>query len=109
LQPTYATRRDARVKYELIDRSAAPAKPGAPKSQRATVVQAIVADLGPGKVAKVELEGSETPRGTKASISRAARSAGRPVAVWSDDRAVYVELAEEKRAGKRRGRPRKNH
>jgi hypothetical protein len=92
------------LRYTLIDTQSAPAKPGGPMNKRAAMVQSIVSDLVPGKVAKVELEGTETTRGTKASISRAAKKLGRTVAVWDNQGVVYAELSEGR--ARRRGRPR---
>lgn len=102
-----AKQEDTELRYELISADAAPARPRGPQSARAAIVQAIVADLAPGRVARVEPEGTETVRGTKASLSRAAKSAGRSATIWDSDGVVYVELAGE-RPVRRRGRPRKN-
>ncbi len=93
------------MKYEIMNESEAPAKPSGPLSKRAALVQEIVSSLAPGKVAKIRLEGSETPRGTKASLSRAAKKLGRSIAVWDASGVVYAGLTED-RAPRRRGRPR---
>lgn len=96
------------LKYEMIAADQAPARPAGPMNARARAVQSLIGALEPGRVAQVEPEGSETVRGTKASISRAAKNAGRTVAVWDSDGAVYVELVEGRPAPRRRGRPPKN-
>lgn len=96
------------MRYTMIDARSAPPKPGGPMNKRAALVQSIVSDLVPGRVARVELDGTETTRGTKASISRAAKKLGRTVHVWDKDGTVYAELAEERAARPRRGRPPKN-
>ena len=96
------------MRYTLIDAETAPSKPGGPMNKRAALVQSIVSDLVPGKAARIELDGTETTRGTKASISRAAKKLGRTVTVWDAEGVVYAELSEEKPARGRRGRPRAN-
>lgn len=92
------------MRYEIIDASQAPPKPGAPPNKRAAIILQIVSQLTPGRVARIVLEGTETPRGTKTSISRASKKLGRQVNVWEASGAMYAELAEE-RPRRRRGRP----
>jgi hypothetical protein len=95
------------VKYELIDASAAPPKPASPQNKRQQMVQSIILDLVPGKVARVQLEGKEAPRGVKTSLTRAAKKMGKSINVWDAQGAVYAEIAED-RPRRRRGRRPKN-
>lgn len=88
------------MKMSLIDAEQAPPRPGGPYSKRTTQVHNMVASLVAGKVAKIELEGNETARGAKASVTRAAKKLGRSVAVWDSEGAVYAQLADE--TGRRR-------
>ena len=96
------------MKYEVIDARDAPPKPAAPPSKRAELFIRIISDLAAGKVAKIDLEGSETVRGTKTSLSRVAKRMGRPVSAWHSDGVVFVELAEGMPPTRRRGRPPKS-
>ena len=81
------------VKYSLIDRNKAPE----PKTKAVGTTgqfDELVASLVPGKAARVEPQGKETPRGIKVSISRAAKRAGRRVRSWDVDGKVYAELVD---------------
>ena len=80
------------MKYQLIDRSKAP-DPRNPTSKAARQFEELVDALAPGKVARVEPQGTETVRGVKAAITRAAKRRGRPVRSWGADGKVYAELA----------------
>jgi hypothetical protein len=93
----------SRVKYEMIDAREAPPKPSGPSSKRAELFMRIVDDLSWGRVAKIQLEGTETVRGTKTSLSRVAKRMGKPITSWHADNTVYVELGQG--APRRRGRP----
>jgi hypothetical protein len=95
------------LKYELIDAATAPPKPATAQNKRQMTVQTIVMELVPGKAARVQLEGNETAKGVKASITRMARRLGKSVNVWDAQGAVYAEVAED-RPRRRRGRRPKN-
>ncbi len=84
-----------------------PRPPGTRRKQshRAALIEEIVESLTPGKVAKITLTESETPRGAKGSFSRAAKKLGRSVMTRENDGVVYVELVEG-RAAETRRRPR---
>ena len=82
------------MKFSLIDRSKAPepkTKAGGTTSQFDKVVNSLV----PGKAARIEPQGKETPRGIKVSISRAAKRNGKRVRSWDADGKVYAELVDE--------------
>ena len=82
------------MKYAMIDRGKAPAPKAKPTSTTA-LFDELVASLAPGKAARVEPTGKETPRGLKASITRAAKRAGRTVRSWDVDGKVYAELVDD--------------
>ncbi len=82
------------VKFSLIDRSKAPDPKSASANKNADVFNELVTSLVPGKVARVELTGKETPRGVKASITRAGKRMGKTVRSWDVDGKVYAELVE---------------
>ena len=81
------------MKYSLIDRSKAPNPQARTTNKRTQLTNEIVGSLVPGKVAKVELTGNETIRGTKAAITRAAKRLGRNIRTWDSNGVVYAELA----------------
>ena len=81
------------MKYSLIDRGKAP-QPKAKPASAAALFDGLVASLVPGKAARVEPTGKGTPRGLKASITRAAERAGRRVRSRDADGKVYAELVE---------------
>ena len=83
------------MKYSLIDRGKAPDPKTATANKSAELYNELVASLVPGKAARVELSGKETPRGVKASITRAAKRAGRTVRSWDVDGKVYAELVDD--------------
>ncbi len=83
------------MKYSLIDREKAPQREGASApSERRRQSEQLVAALVPAKVAKIELGPKDTPRGIKASLTRAAKRQGRVVRSWDANGVVYAELAE---------------
>lgn len=90
------------MKITVIEANEAPARPGGPMSKRTAAVTELLSSLIPGKVARIELDPSETARGAKASLTRAAKKLGREVAVWDTDGVVYAQLAEGERP--KRGR-----
>lgn len=82
------------MKYTLIDREKAPQREtGSSPSKRRQESERIVAALIPGKVAKIELDSKDTPRGVKASLTRAAKRQNRQVHSWEINGVVYAELA----------------
>ena len=81
------------MKFSLIDRNRAP-DPKTKLTTNAGVFDELVNSLAPGKAARVEPTGKESPRGIKASITRAAKRNGRPVRSWDVDGKVYAELVE---------------
>lgn len=83
------------MKYTLIDRGKAPNPQARTTNKRTQLTNEIVGSLVPGKVAKVELTGNETIRGTKAAITRAGKRLGRPVHTWDSNGVVYAELSPE--------------
>lgn len=95
------------MRYEIIDADQAPPKPKTPPSKRTELINRIIRDLEPGKVAKIELENGETVRGTKTSLSRAAKKLGVSVSAWQGGDAVFLELSTGA-APRRRGRPPRN-
>ena len=83
------------MKFSLIDRGKAPTPKTSTANKNAQLFDELVGALVRGKVARIDLSGKETPRGVKASITRAARRAGRGVRSWDVDGKVYAELVEE--------------
>ncbi len=81
------------MKFSLIDRSKAPDPKSSSANKNVDIFNELVTSLVPGKVARVELTGKETPRGVKASITRAGKRMGKPVRSWDVDGKVYAELA----------------
>ena len=82
------------VKYSLIDRGKAPEPKTANANTTARLFDELVHSLTPGKAARVEPTGKETPRGLKASITRAAKRTGKTVRSWDVDGKVDTELVE---------------
>ncbi len=82
------------MKFSLIDRSKAPDPKSASTNKNADVFNELVTSLVPGKVARVELTGKETPRGVKASITRAGKRMSKTVRSWDVDGKVYAELVD---------------
>jgi len=83
------------MKYTLIDREKAPHREGASvPSERRQQSERVVAALIPAKVAKIELGPKDTPRGVKASLTRAAKRQGKIVRSWDVNGVVYAELTE---------------
>ncbi len=82
------------VKFSLIDRSKAPDPKSASTNRNVDVFNELVTSLVPGKVARVELTGKETPRGVKASITRAGKRMGKTVRSWDVNGKVYAELVD---------------
>lgn len=82
------------MKYTLIDQEKAPQRETeSVPSKRRQESERIVAALIPGKVAQIELGPKDTPRGVKASLTRAAKRQNRPVRSWDINGVVYAELA----------------
>jgi hypothetical protein len=52
----------------------------------------MLANLRSGMVARIELEGGETARGVKSSITRAARRLGKDVDVWDAAGSVFAQM-----------------
>lgn len=80
------------MKYRLVDRAKAPEPKRATTNKHVDQFNALVASLVPGKAARVEPTGKETPRGLKASITRAAKRLDRHVRTWDVEGKVYAEL-----------------
>lgn len=84
------------MKYTLIDREQIP-----PQSAELTMTERrrqserVVAELVPGKAARIELGPKDTTRGVKASLTRAARRQNRAVRSWEIDGVVFAELLQE--------------
>ena len=83
------------MKFTVIDRSRAPEPPRPGVSKNVAVYDQLVASLVPGKVARIEPDPNETPRGIKTSLSRAAQRAGLRVRSWDSGSAVFAELEED--------------
>ena len=83
------------MKYSLIDRNKAPDPKTAGTNKNVDVFNELVNALVPGKAARIELSGKETPRGVKASITRAATRMGKKVRSWDVDGKVYAEVVED--------------
>jgi hypothetical protein len=83
------------MKYTLIDREHIP-----PQSTELTMTERrrqserVVAELVPGKAAKIEPGPKDTPRGIKASLTRAAKRQNRAIQSWEIDGVVYAELVQ---------------
>lgn len=81
------------MKYTLIDREHIP-----PQSAERTMTdrrrqsEQVVAELVPGKAARIELGPKDTARGVKASLTRAAKRQHREIRSWEIDGVVYAEL-----------------
>ncbi len=96
------------MKYQMIDAREAPPKPAARPSRRGQLLMQLISDLAVGRVARIDLEGTETTRGTKTSISRVAKRMGRTVSSWDAEGVVFVELSDTPQTPRRRGRPPKS-
>ncbi len=80
------------MKVELLDDDKAPPPPK-PMSKRAKESHAIIAQLVPGKTAKVTPDKGQSLRGVKTALSRVAMSQGEKVQTWDDGNHPYVRLA----------------
>lgn len=78
------------MKVAFIDSSQAPEDTSS-LSPQAKQFREILAQLTPGKTAKIDPEGVAL-RGFKASLTRQATKLGLQVRVWDDTKAVYLEL-----------------
>lgn len=83
------------MKYTLIDREKAPREAlEVSPSERRRLSEDVVISLIPGKVAEIKLGPKDTPRGVKASLTRASKRHARPVRSWDVKGVVYAELVE---------------
>ena len=82
------------MKVELLDDDKAPPPPKA-MSKRARESHAIVAQLAPGKTAKITPDKGQSLRGVKAGLSRVATSQGKKVTTWDNGTHAYVRLADK--------------
>ena len=64
-------------------------------SKQAKESHAIVAQLVPGKTAKVTPDKGQSLRGVKTGLSRVASSQGKKVQTYDDGTHAYVRLAEK--------------
>lgn len=81
------------MKYTQIDREKAPKQDAkSAPSERRRQSEQIVSALEPGKAARIELGPKDTPRGVKASLTRAAKRYNRQVRSWDSNGVVYAEL-----------------
>jgi hypothetical protein len=80
------------MKVTTIRPEEAPPKPRPTASKMTRQVEEMLTNLKPGAVARIDLEGDETARGLKSSITRAARRMGKDVDLWDASGAVFVQL-----------------
>lgn len=80
--------------YKIVDAEDAPEAPKKTQvSKSVKYFREILESLDPGKVAIIEPEGEQTPRGIRISVGRIASGMGLKVTSWSLDGApeVYVK------------------
>ena len=82
------------VKFELANEDEVPQPIKAPTTKRMRVSHEIISSLKPGKVAVIQLGPSDTMKGTKASLTRAANRFGLAIDLWDRDGVVYVKLGD---------------
>ena len=80
------------MKVTTIRPEEAPPKPRPTASKLTRQVEAMLTNLKSGAVAKIELEGGETARGVKSSITRAARRMGEDVDTWDAAGSVFAQM-----------------
>ena len=80
------------MKVTTIRPDEAPPKPRPTASKMTRQVEEMLANLKPGSVAKIDLEGNETARGVKSSITRAARRMGKDVDLWDAAGSVFAQM-----------------
>lgn len=78
------------MKYEIISEKDAPAMPRK-QTQNATEAVSIVSQLKKGKVARVEPEGSQTIRGLRVNLAKAAKEANVSLQTWDVDGILYIK------------------
>jgi hypothetical protein len=79
------------MKVTTIRPDEAPPKPRPTACTMTRQVEEMLANLKPGSVTKIDLEGNETARGVKSSITRAARRMGKEVDLWDAAGSVFVQ------------------
>jgi hypothetical protein len=78
------------MKYDIINEKDAPAAP-ANTSNAAEEAQRIIKHLKKGLVAQVEPEGTQTIRGLRLNLSKAAKIAGVKLQTWVANDYLYVK------------------
>ncbi|HEX5500325.1 MAG TPA: hypothetical protein VFX03_13895 [Thermomicrobiales bacterium] len=80
------------MKVTTISSEEAPPKPRPTASKMTRQVEAMLANLKAGTVAKIDLEDHETARGVKSSITRASRRMGKDVDIWDAAGSVFAQM-----------------
>jgi len=83
------------AEFSVIKESEAPKRTTYPNaiSKRMATYEQYVAQVGKGKVGKLEPTQAETPRALAMRISRAGSRTGKPVRAWVVDGVVYFAVA----------------
>ncbi|MDP9365638.1 MAG: hypothetical protein M3Q10_15690 [Chloroflexota bacterium] len=81
------------MNYTVIAREEAPARGPERNRRRVQGMEALVAALEPGKVARIELADEEKPRAVTEQLFKTATRAGKLVDVWEVDGVLYAEIA----------------
>lgn len=81
------------MNYTIIEREAAPARSPDRAKRRIEGMEALVASLEPGKVARIELGDDENPRRVSEQLYKTANRAGKLVDMWEVGGILYAEVA----------------
>ena len=83
------------MNYTLIDRQDAPPMPTLPRgTRRLKDVNALLGELSPGKVAKIELSEGERPNNIRNQLYQAAVRQGARLQVWDHEGVLYAALGD---------------
>jgi hypothetical protein len=81
------------VRYTIVDRQEAPARSPERAKRRVEGMEALVASLEPGKVARIELGEDENPRRVSEQLYKTANRSGKLVETWEVGGILYAEVA----------------
>lgn len=81
------------MNYTMIDRQDAPPMPALPRgTRRLKDVNALLGELSPGKVAKIELSGDEKLGNIRNQLYQAAVRQGTRLQVWDHEGVLYAAV-----------------
>lgn len=79
------------MQFTIIDRADAPAQGPDRRKRRNPEIEAMVAQLTPGQVARIELNEDEKPRPLVEQLYKAAARGGKIIDIWEVGGLLYAE------------------